>query len=116
MKIIASFLAVAVIASSVTFATAVLVPGQAEAASKSFCRDYAYRKARKKAGVGKVLTGTAIGAGLGAGIGAIFGGKRSIVKGAVLGGVGGTVVGGVNANEKYRRVYDEQYRYCREEL
>lgn len=113
MKIVARVLAVSMIASSMTATLGLVAPGEALAASKSYCKAYAKKKANKRAGVPQVLTGAAVGAGLGALAGAIVGGRHSVGRGALIGGVGGTVVGGVSANHTWRAVYNDAYNYCR---
>ncbi|MGH6853961.1 MAG: YMGG-like glycine zipper-containing protein [Aestuariivirga sp.] len=89
-------------------------PDPSFALSKRYCHDYARKVANRKANVGNVLVGTAIGAGTGALVGALVGGRRSVGRGAIIGGVGGTVVGGVHTNEKWRRVYNRTYAECRQ--
>ena len=115
MKLISNTLIAAMLASSLTVTTGILVPSQAYAASKAYCRDYAQQKANRKA-TGRVVTGAVVGAGLGLLGGAILGGHHAQRRGALFGAVGGTVVGGVNANEKWRRTYNKAYYQCRNEL
>ncbi len=116
MKIIAKALAVAMVASSVTATSGIILPAEGFAASKSYCRAYAKNKANHRAGLPQVATGAAVGAGLGALAGLAIGGHHSVRNGLIIGGVGGTVVGGVNANAKWRAVYNNAYADCRNNM
>jgi integral membrane sensor domain MASE1 len=116
MRKLGSILMAAMIASTAFTTTALIVPGDAEAASKAYCRTYAKKQANRRTRGGDVLAGAAIGAGLGALTGAIIGGKHSVGRGAIIGGVGGTVVGGVSTNDKWHRRYNNAYAFCRSEL
>lgn len=113
MKIIAKFLAVAMVASSMTVSAGIIAPVEGFAASKATCKAYARKQANRRAGVPQVVTGAAVGAGLGALAGLVIGGHHSVRNGAIIGGVGGTVVGGVNANASWKRVYNNAYQDCR---
>jgi uncharacterized protein YcfJ len=113
MKIVSRFLAVAMIASSMTTAASIVVPTEAMAASKSYCKAYAKRQANRRAGAPQVVTGAVVGAGIGALAGLAFGGHHAVRNGALIGAGGGAVVGGVNANGSWRRIYNNAYQDCR---
>ncbi len=111
MKMISSFLAVAMLATSVTVSTGVVLPGKAEAASKSYCRSYAEHKANKKSNK-KAFRNVVVGTAIGVGLGAIFGGKRT----TIAGGAGGAAVGIASSGGKWNKYYADYYAYCRQEL
>ena len=115
MKLVAKALIIAMLGTSVSFTSGVVVPGSAVAASKYDCRVYAERKANKKAGK-RLLNGAVLGIGLGLLTGAVVGGRHALSRGAAIGGVGGTVLGGAHANNKWRKNYQRAYAYCRNEL
>ena len=112
MKFIAKTLIIAMLGSSLTMTSGVIVSNSAVAASKAECRAYAERKANRKA-TGRVVTGAILGTGLGFLGGVVLGGHHAQRRGALFGAIGGTVVGGVNANAKWRRTYNNAYYDCR---
>ncbi len=115
MKLVAKALIIAMLGTSVTFTSGVVVSGAAVAAPKSYCRGYAERKANQRAEK-RVFSGAALGIGLGLLTGAVIGGKHALTRGAFFGGIAGTGLGGVNASNKWRKNYRKAYAYCRNEL
>jgi hypothetical protein len=115
MKLIAKALIIAMLGTSVTFTSGIVVSGAAVAAPKSYCRAFAERKANRKAEK-RLFTGAAFGIGLGLITGAVVGGRHALTRGAIFGGLGGTAFGGVNASNKWRKNYRQAYAYCRNEL
>ena len=83
-----------------------------EAAGKRYCREVARDYANRKAGAKQILTGAAVGAGTGALIGAIVPGLKTGT-GALIGAGVGTLGGGINANGKWKKYYNNKYAECR---
>ena len=111
MKMISSFLAVAMLSTSVTVSTAVVFPGKAEAASKAYCRSYAERKASRKTDK-RVVRNVILGGVVGGLLGSAIGGRRTTVIGAAGGAATGIAVGG----SKWNKYYADYYAFCRSEL
>lgn len=115
MKVLNNVLIVAMTATSLSFGMGMVAPVEGYAASKAYCRSYARDRANHKAGVKQVVTGAAVGAGVGALAGAVIPGLK-VGTGALVGAGVGTLGGGINANKKWKRVYNESYAYCRQEM
>jgi hypothetical protein len=115
MKFVARALIVAMLGTSVTFTSGVVVSGAAVAAPKSYCRPYAERKANRRAEK-RLFNGAILGVGLGLLTGAVVGGRHALTRGAIFGGLGGAGLGGVHASAKWRKDYRKAYAYCRNEL
>jgi uncharacterized protein YcfJ len=110
MKFVSSSLAVAMLASTLVMSNGIVLPGTAEAASKSYCRAYAKNYADKKTSR-KVVRNLVIGGVVGGVLGAVVGGRTSTAIGAAGGAATGVIVG----DAKWQKYYNRGYSNCRNE-
>jgi hypothetical protein len=106
-KILSAVMSVAFVASLAVPVT-VISSGEAEAASKRYCRGYARSYADRKA-TNRAVRDSLIAGTVGAIGGAILGGKRTTIAGAVGGGTVGAAIG----SSKWQKYYDRAYYDCR---
>jgi Mg/Co/Ni transporter MgtE len=108
-KMISSFLAMAMLSSTMVISTGVMLPGTANAASKSYCRSYAKNYASKKTSR-KVVRNLVIGGVVGGVLGAVVGGRTSTAIGAAGGAATGVIVG----DAQWQKYYNRGYANCRQ--